>query len=202
MNAWTSSPSPSLNVNTPSSSSSAFWVGWHVASTLPRRLWDAYVAYLWSYQPHSWVGRLASTFRILAVLLVLPVVLLTLLVRPSPPLFRNGMHLDKYLFLGVTPWISFPFFFFYTFFKHFYFIFPRTKKVYPFLLRRARPSQMAWFCRLTCLSPHGLCHRFSPPPPLPPLTDATVFSVSLHAHHTNVTQQNNNNNNNKKTHRT
>ncbi|KAF8839484.1 hypothetical protein BDN67DRAFT_1070020 [Paxillus ammoniavirescens] len=49
------------------------------AST-PRLLWDAYVDYLWNYQPGSWVGRTASSFRILAVILVLPIVFLTLLV--------------------------------------------------------------------------------------------------------------------------
>jgi len=48
------------------------------AST-PRLLWDAYVDYLWNYQPGSWVGRTASSFRILAVILILPIVFLTLL---------------------------------------------------------------------------------------------------------------------------
>ncbi|KAF9233328.1 hypothetical protein BU15DRAFT_80219 [Melanogaster broomeanus] len=49
-----------------------------IAST-PRLLWDGYVEYLWNYQSDSWVGRTASCFRILAVILVLPVVILTLL---------------------------------------------------------------------------------------------------------------------------
>ncbi|KAF8550079.1 hypothetical protein OG21DRAFT_1514503 [Imleria badia] len=79
MNAWASSPSPSLDALSSESSSSTLLVGCHVASTFPRRLWDAYVTYLWYYQPNSWIGRVASTFRILAVVLVLPVVLLTLL---------------------------------------------------------------------------------------------------------------------------
>ncbi|KAF9222746.1 hypothetical protein BS17DRAFT_783330 [Gyrodon lividus] len=48
-------------------------------SSTPRLLWDIYVKYLWNYQPGSWVGRTASAFRILAVILVLPVVVLTLL---------------------------------------------------------------------------------------------------------------------------
>ncbi|KIK97793.1 hypothetical protein PAXRUDRAFT_824563 [Paxillus rubicundulus Ve08.2h10] len=48
------------------------------AST-PRLLWDAYVDYLCNYQPGSWVGTTASSFRILAVILVLPIVFLTLL---------------------------------------------------------------------------------------------------------------------------
>ncbi|KIJ19169.1 hypothetical protein PAXINDRAFT_97195 [Paxillus involutus ATCC 200175] len=61
------------------------------AST-PRLLWDAYVDYLWNYQPGSWVGRTASSFRILAVILVLPIVFLTLLVCTfvsAPPLYLH-----------------------------------------------------------------------------------------------------------------
>ncbi|KAH0827373.1 hypothetical protein J3R83DRAFT_4023 [Lanmaoa asiatica] len=88
-NAWTLSPSPPSDTLS-SESSSAFLVGWHVASTLLHRLWDAYVAYLWYYQPNSWVGRLASTFRILAAVLILPVILLTLL--------RSLLNLDTRLF--------------------------------------------------------------------------------------------------------
>ncbi|KAH7888497.1 hypothetical protein F5I97DRAFT_706719 [Phlebopus sp. FC_14] len=48
-------------------------------ASAPRLLWDTYLEYLWNYQPGSWVGRTASSFRILALLLVLPVVILTLL---------------------------------------------------------------------------------------------------------------------------
>ncbi|KAG6370655.1 hypothetical protein JVT61DRAFT_11139 [Boletus reticuloceps] len=72
-NTWASSPLPSLGPLSSESASS------HSALTLPYRLWDAYVTYLWHYQPSSWVSRVASTFRILALVLVLPVVLLTLL---------------------------------------------------------------------------------------------------------------------------
>jgi hypothetical protein len=53
----------------------------HVSpSTLPRFLWDYYVQYLWAYKPSSWVARIAYTSRLLAILLILPVLVLTLLV--------------------------------------------------------------------------------------------------------------------------
>ncbi|KAI9572314.1 hypothetical protein HD554DRAFT_1669118 [Boletus coccyginus] len=79
-NVWAPSPSPSLvALSSESPSSSALLVDRCIASTLPTRLWDVYVTYLWHYQPNSWVGRVVSTFRILAVVLVFPVVLLTLL---------------------------------------------------------------------------------------------------------------------------
>lgn len=96
MNAWTPTSTPSMDLFSSQSTSSALMLGWHVVSTLPRRLWDAYLTHLLFYQSNSWVGRLASTFRILAVILVLPVVFLTLLVRPlslcllSCLSFRNG----------------------------------------------------------------------------------------------------------------
>jgi len=48
-------------------------------SSAPRLVWDSYVELLWAYKPDSWVARLAYSFRILAVLLVLPVIVLTLL---------------------------------------------------------------------------------------------------------------------------
>lgn len=48
-------------------------------SAVPRLLWDTYTEYLWNHQPGSWVGRTASTFRVLALVVVLPVVILTLL---------------------------------------------------------------------------------------------------------------------------
>ncbi|KAF8441672.1 hypothetical protein L210DRAFT_973172 [Boletus edulis BED1] len=72
-NTWASSLSSSFG------SLSSELVSSYSALTLPYRLWDAYVTYLWHYQPNSWVSRVASTFRILALVLVLPVVLLTLL---------------------------------------------------------------------------------------------------------------------------
>lgn len=48
-------------------------------SDIPGFIWNAYVKNLWNYQPESWVGRAASTFRVLAAVVILPVVILTLL---------------------------------------------------------------------------------------------------------------------------
>ncbi|KAJ7702994.1 hypothetical protein B0H17DRAFT_1041115, partial [Mycena rosella] len=51
------------------------------ASAVPRMMWKFYVDYLWNWTdyPHSWVSRIAYTARVLAILLILPVVVLTLL---------------------------------------------------------------------------------------------------------------------------
>ncbi|KAH8119102.1 hypothetical protein DFH11DRAFT_422118 [Phellopilus nigrolimitatus] len=46
---------------------------------LPARLWHLYVACLWDAQRGSWVARVASTFRILAILVIFPFVVLSLL---------------------------------------------------------------------------------------------------------------------------
>lgn len=48
-------------------------------SSTPRLLWNAYIEYLWNPRPGSWVSQVAYSFRILAFLLILPVVILTLL---------------------------------------------------------------------------------------------------------------------------
>ncbi|KAG2079188.1 hypothetical protein BDR04DRAFT_25883 [Suillus decipiens] len=48
-------------------------------SSTPRLVWHAYVEYLWNPHPGSWVSQVAYSFRILAFLLILPVVILTLL---------------------------------------------------------------------------------------------------------------------------
>lgn len=53
-------------------------------SSAPRRVWHAYIEYLWNPLPGSWVTQVAYSFRILAFLLILPVVVLTLLVRIQP----------------------------------------------------------------------------------------------------------------------
>ncbi|KAI0055162.1 hypothetical protein BV25DRAFT_1843152 [Artomyces pyxidatus] len=46
---------------------------------LPAQLWRWYVDYLWNYERDSWVASTASTFRVLAILTILPGILLTLL---------------------------------------------------------------------------------------------------------------------------
>ncbi|KAG5353496.1 hypothetical protein E4T56_gene5941 [Termitomyces sp. T112] len=48
-------------------------------SSYPALLWDFYIQYLWNYQPNSWVARIASTCRVLAVLVSLPIIILALL---------------------------------------------------------------------------------------------------------------------------
>ncbi|KAH9949604.1 hypothetical protein B0H21DRAFT_102710 [Amylocystis lapponica] len=45
----------------------------------PGTLWHLYVEYLWNYQPRSWVSSTASTFRVLAFVVIIPCVLLLLL---------------------------------------------------------------------------------------------------------------------------
>lgn len=48
-------------------------------SSLPRLIWDLYLEYLWYYSPNSWVARIAYGFRIIAIFLVSPIVIITLL---------------------------------------------------------------------------------------------------------------------------
>ncbi|KAG2153780.1 uncharacterized protein EDB93DRAFT_214863 [Suillus bovinus] len=48
-------------------------------SSAPHLVWHAYIEHLWNPQPGSWVSQVAYSFRILAFLLILPVVVLTLL---------------------------------------------------------------------------------------------------------------------------
>ncbi|KAF9263306.1 hypothetical protein L218DRAFT_341258 [Marasmius fiardii PR-910] len=48
--------------------------------SFPRLLWSFYIEYLCNYQPGSSVARIASLFRILALVLILPILILTLLV--------------------------------------------------------------------------------------------------------------------------
>lgn len=49
----------------------------------PLYLWHLYVKYLWNYKPGSWVERTASTFRVMAFLVIAPFVILTMLVHTS-----------------------------------------------------------------------------------------------------------------------
>jgi len=48
-------------------------------ASLPRQLWLWYLENLWSPPPGSWVRSVAYTFRVLAILLILPFACLTLL---------------------------------------------------------------------------------------------------------------------------
>lgn len=49
-------------------------------SSAPHVLWRYYIQYLWNYDSTSWVARVSSTIRVLAVLLILPVAILGMLV--------------------------------------------------------------------------------------------------------------------------
>ncbi|KAK0212827.1 hypothetical protein DFS33DRAFT_70826 [Desarmillaria ectypa] len=48
-------------------------------SSLPRLIWDLYLEYLWYYPPNSWVACIAYGFRIVAIFLISPIVIITLL---------------------------------------------------------------------------------------------------------------------------
>ena len=50
-------------------------------SAIPGLISTGYTEYLWSYKPNSWVAKIASIFRALALLVALPVVFLGALVR-------------------------------------------------------------------------------------------------------------------------
>ena len=50
-------------------------------TSIPALLWRWYIDALWNYSPDSWVASTAYTFRLLALIVILPGVLLTLLVR-------------------------------------------------------------------------------------------------------------------------
>ncbi|TFK44370.1 hypothetical protein BDQ12DRAFT_730436 [Crucibulum laeve] len=48
-------------------------------SSIPGLLWRYYLKYLWYYDSNSWVGRIAYSSRIFALLIVLPLIILGLL---------------------------------------------------------------------------------------------------------------------------
>ncbi|KAG2338660.1 hypothetical protein BDR05DRAFT_968947 [Suillus weaverae] len=60
-------------------------------SSAPRLVWHAYIEYLWNPHPGSWVSQVAYSFRVLAFLLILPVVILTLLVRQPCHICRSSL---------------------------------------------------------------------------------------------------------------
>lgn len=70
--------------------------------TLPATLWNLYVDYLWNYKPNSWVSSAASTFRVLAVLCIVPFAILTLLVRMLSYVVRLDTHKN---FQDVTSYV-------------------------------------------------------------------------------------------------
>ncbi len=52
-------------------------------SSVPGLVWDLYLEYLVFYQPNSWVATFAYVFRIIAIILFIPILALTLLVRAT-----------------------------------------------------------------------------------------------------------------------
>lgn len=66
-------------------------------SSIPHILWQYYLEYLWYYEPRSWVARIASVFRILAVMIAAPIVILMLLVRIQVP--GSSVRRLSYLYL-------------------------------------------------------------------------------------------------------
>lgn len=49
-------------------------------SAVPGIVIGGYTKYLWDYEPNSWVAKIASSYRVLAFFIALPVVVLGLLV--------------------------------------------------------------------------------------------------------------------------
>ncbi|KAL5507421.1 hypothetical protein ACEPAH_6877 [Sanghuangporus vaninii] len=53
--------------------------GAYLLLALPAWIWRLYVEYLWNWDMHPWIKNAAATFRLMAILVVAPFVLLTLL---------------------------------------------------------------------------------------------------------------------------
>ncbi len=52
-------------------------------TAVPGIILNSYAKHLWNYEPNSWVAKIAYTFRVVAVICALPVVILGLLVSES-----------------------------------------------------------------------------------------------------------------------
>ncbi|KZP18757.1 hypothetical protein FIBSPDRAFT_880707 [Athelia psychrophila] len=48
-------------------------------SFTPNHIWGCYMQYLWNYGPSSWVARIALLYKVLAIILVLPMAILGML---------------------------------------------------------------------------------------------------------------------------
>jgi len=64
-------------------------------SSLPSLLWGYYLEYLWFYDERSWVARAAYTLRVLAIILIIPMIGISLLVSLPPP-FLNSFILNLF----------------------------------------------------------------------------------------------------------
>ncbi|KAF7376372.1 hypothetical protein MSAN_00052700 [Mycena sanguinolenta] len=60
-------------------------------SSMPGMIWSFYIDYLWNWtdHPNSWISRIAYTCRVLAILLIMPIVVLTLLDLASYGIARS-----------------------------------------------------------------------------------------------------------------
>ncbi|KAJ7268731.1 hypothetical protein B0H12DRAFT_1045252 [Mycena haematopus] len=60
-------------------------------SSTPRMIWSLYIDYLWHWtdHPNSWISRIAYTCRVLAIMLIMPIVVLTLLDLASYGIARS-----------------------------------------------------------------------------------------------------------------
>ena len=59
-------------------------------SELPGLLWAQYIEYLWDYEPGSWVDASASTFRLFAAFIIVPLALLVMLAS-----LRTVLHVNR-----------------------------------------------------------------------------------------------------------
>lgn len=48
--------------------------------TAPANLWHLYVEYLWHYDRHAWIMSASATFKLLAMIIMTPFVILSMLV--------------------------------------------------------------------------------------------------------------------------
>ncbi|KAJ7346885.1 hypothetical protein DFH08DRAFT_1080835 [Mycena albidolilacea] len=60
-------------------------------SSLPQTVWNLYVDHLWRWtdHPNSWISRIAYSSRVLAIMLIMPIVVLTLLDLASYGIARS-----------------------------------------------------------------------------------------------------------------
>ena len=55
-------------------------------------LWARYIEYLWDYKPGSWVDASASTFRLVAVFIIMPLIVLVMLASLSLHILLHANH--------------------------------------------------------------------------------------------------------------
>ena len=58
--------------------------GASVLLAAPAYLWHLYVEYLWNYDRHAWILSASATFKLLAIIAIMPFIILALLVCLNP----------------------------------------------------------------------------------------------------------------------